>query len=96
MRGGWESQAEEEEEGQDGALTRPGAHLSLLGSLSNHLAAPFQEGSGSGPSSLQPAGPARRERPYLPRLCSPSRKEVAPVACGWDIPWLGLLFPDFS
>lgn len=29
-------------------------------------------------------------------LCSPSRKEVALAARGWDIPWLCLLFPDFS
>lgn len=37
---GWESQAEEKEEGQDGALTQPGARPSLLGSLNSHLAAP--------------------------------------------------------
>lgn len=94
MEGGWESQAEEKEGVQDGALTQDGARPSLLGSLNSHLAAPSTRVAAL---DLALRSLACLERPYLHSpLCSASRKEVAPVARGWDIPWLGLLFPDFS
>lgn len=57
MEGGWESQAEEKEGVQDGALTQAGAGPSLLGSLNSHLAAPSTRVACFRPSSPQPCMP---------------------------------------